>query len=102
LDGASGQVSLTNIGATKQPGEPDHAGNPGGKSVWFRWTAPASGTATITTGGSNFDTLLAAYTGTALTSLAGIAADDDAGATDRTSTIAFPATAGTTYLIAVD
>ena len=26
--------------ATKQAGEPDHAGNPGGASVWFKWTAP--------------------------------------------------------------
>ena len=26
--------------ATKEPGEPNHGGNPGGKSVWWSWTAP--------------------------------------------------------------
>ena len=29
--------------ATKQAGEPDHAGNAGGHSIWYRWTAPADG-----------------------------------------------------------
>lgn len=29
--------SYTNVGASKEPGEPNHAGNVGGKSVWFRW-----------------------------------------------------------------
>src|SRR5439155_22967066 len=27
----------SNIGATKESGEPDHAGNAGGKSVWWSW-----------------------------------------------------------------
>ena len=34
--------SAVNKLATKQAGEPDHAGNPGGHSVWYSWT-PASG-----------------------------------------------------------
>ncbi|HTH49453.1 MAG TPA: SBBP repeat-containing protein, partial [Candidatus Limnocylindria bacterium] len=52
-----------NLGATKEAGEPDHAGNPGGTSLWWRWTAPADGRLTLSTEGSDFDTLLAAYTG---------------------------------------
>jgi hypothetical protein len=28
----------SNAGATKEPGEPAHAGDPGGKSLWWRWT----------------------------------------------------------------
>jgi hypothetical protein len=30
------------FGATKEVGEPDHAGDPGGASAWFGWTAPRS------------------------------------------------------------
>lgn len=33
-----------NWGATKQAGEPEHEGDPGGASVWYRWVAPATGT----------------------------------------------------------
>ncbi len=32
----------TNIFATKEPGEPNHAGNQGGKSLWWTWTAPTA------------------------------------------------------------
>jgi hypothetical protein len=32
-----------NWNATKEPGEPDHAGYRGGASVWYSWTAPESG-----------------------------------------------------------
>ncbi|MGA2244379.1 MAG: hypothetical protein ABSH48_05210 [Verrucomicrobiota bacterium] len=39
----------SNAGATKEPGEPDHLGNPGGSSVWYSWTAPASGRVTLST-----------------------------------------------------
>jgi V8-like Glu-specific endopeptidase len=98
ISGSSGSTSGTNVGATKEPGEPNHAGNAGGASVWWTWTAPASGEATIDTFGSTFDTLLAVYTGT---SFQGIAANDDAGGTLQSSVI-FPATAGTLYRIAVD
>jgi hypothetical protein len=39
--------------------EPDHDGNPGGKSVWWTWVAPANGLVTVSTQGSTFDTVLA-------------------------------------------
>ena len=42
-----GRCSGTNKDATKEPGEPNHADEPGGASVWFHWTAPASGETTI-------------------------------------------------------
>ncbi len=102
LVGASGAVSGTTVGAAKESGEPAHAGNAGGASVWYSWTAPANGTATISTGGSTFDTLLAAYTGSALGALAQVAANDDVGQTKGPSEITFGAVAGTTYRIAVD
>jgi hypothetical protein len=98
-------VSLTgsNVGATKEAGEPSIIGNAGGKSVWYVWTAPSAGTVTIDTLGSSFDTLLAVYTGTSVSSLTTIAANDDspAGGT-TTSKVTFTAIAGTTYHITID
>ncbi|HEY2082746.1 MAG TPA: hypothetical protein VGI88_08150 [Verrucomicrobiae bacterium] len=49
LTGMRTRIAASNAGATKQPGEPDHLGNPGGSSVWYTWTAPASGRATLST-----------------------------------------------------
>ncbi len=49
LSGSRIATHLSNAGATKEPGEPDHSGNPGGSSVWYSWTAPASGRITLTT-----------------------------------------------------
>jgi hypothetical protein len=60
-----------------------------------------SGTVTISTAGSNFDTILAAYTGTSLSGLSLMANNDDYGGFG-TSQISFFATAGTVYRIAVD
>ena len=97
---SSGTTSGSNVGATKETGEPNHF-SVGGKSVWWQWTSPASGTATINTDTSNFDTLLAVYTGTAVNSLTLIASDDDSGI-ERQSQVMFSAIAGTSYEIAVD
>src|SRR5258708_39948322 len=52
ITGMNALVGGTNSNATKEPGEPDHAGIPGGKSVWWKWQAPASGYVTISTAGS--------------------------------------------------
>lgn len=89
--------------ATKETGEPIHGGNSGGKSVWWTWTAPASGTVTIDTAGSNFDTLLSVYTGSSVSALTSVASnDDDWAAGLTTSKVTFAVTAGTVYQIAVD
>jgi TIR domain len=99
--GSSGTTRRDNALATKEPGEPDHAGNDGGKSVWYRWTAPADGTATIDTAGSDFDTLLAVYRGSSVAGLELIAANDDTAGTMQ-SRVRFPIRAGLSYKIAVD
>jgi hypothetical protein len=93
-------VSGDNIGATKQAGEPNHAGNPGGASVWYSWTAPITGTYQIDTCFNDFDTLLAVYTGSAVGSLTPIASSDDA--CGPGSGLQFSAVSGTEYRIAVD
>jgi hypothetical protein len=88
--------------ATKEPGEPEHAGEAGGHSVWFRWTAPLAGVVNVDTLGSEFDTLLAVYRGTNMTSLAFIAANDDGVGFGGNSRLEFLAEAGVTYILAVD
>jgi hypothetical protein len=90
-----------NIGATKEPGEPNHAGASGGASVWWTWTAPASGAVSLTTDGSSFDTLLAVYTGSSLPALSLVASNDDSGGS-YTSALTWNALAGVSYQIAID
>lgn len=96
----------TNAGATKQTGEPNHAANAGGRSVWYRWTAPASGSASANTCGATFDTVLAVYTGESVGALTPVASNDDSagdcGQSALQSAVTFDATAGVTYWIAVD
>jgi subtilisin family serine protease len=104
LSGASATVTANSANATKETGEPDHAGNLGGKSLWWSWTAAVSGNVTVSTSGSDFDTLLGVYTGSAVNALVEVASNDDEnlGADIFTSLITFNATAGVTYRIAVD
>lgn len=101
LSGAAGQVTGHNIGASKQPGEPAHAGNIGGHSVWYCWTAPASGDWIFDLTTSDFDTLLAVYTGSAVGSLTNVVSDDDSGGNGR-SRLTLNAIAGRNYRIAAD
>jgi hypothetical protein len=85
-----------NWGATKEAGEPDHAGDPGGASVWYAWTPSVSGEARISleSGGPG---LVALYQGSTLGGLTPIAS-----AANSYSPIAVPVTAGVEYRIAVD
>ncbi|MBV9868811.1 MAG: hypothetical protein JO316_25990 [Abitibacteriaceae bacterium] len=101
VSGKAGKVTGTNVNATKEAGEPKHANSPGGKSVWYRWTAPASGKATFATVGSNFDTVMAVYTGTSVSALTLIGNNDDA-LGGQTSSVTVNVVAGKTYNIAVD
>jgi Domain of unknown function (DUF4214) len=108
ISGCSGTVNGTNVGATKETGEPNHLSttsdpNGGGsRSIWYQWQAPSSGSTTITTAGSTFDTVLGVYTGTSVNALTVVGQSDDNSATDKTSTVTFSSTAGTVYRIAID
>lgn len=90
-------VQTDNTAATFEPDEPAHAGHPAAKSLWWSWTAPASGALNLTTEGSSFDTLLAVYTGSTLAGLQ-VAASNAA----SPSLVRFPVIVGTAYHIAVD
>ncbi len=98
----SGTLSGNNQFATKQDSEPDHAGNSGGSSVWFEWKAPTTGVYTFNTYGSDFDTLLAIYTGSDLGSLVEIASCDDSESPETNCKITVQITAGQSFMIAVD
>jgi hypothetical protein len=99
----AGFTSGSNVSATKEAGEPNHADNTGGKSVWWQWTPTSSGQVTFTTATSSFDTLLAVYTGGSVSGLTLIKANDDVNyPIDLTSSVTFTAVAGTTYRIVVD
>lgn len=98
---AVGFATALNLEATKQPGEPNHAGDAGGHSVWFSWTAPADGNESFSTVASDFDTLLAVYTGSTFGTLTAVATNDDLGGY-QWATVSFRVSSGVTYLIAVD
>ena len=108
----SNQASGSNTYATTEPDEPEHADNGGPyHSVWWDWSAPSNSlildtTATFflhaDTHGSDFDTVLAVYTGLTVSNLTQIAANDNAEAGVETSEVSFQFNSGETYHIAVD
>lgn len=101
LSGTSGSTTGSNRLATHEPGEPQPV--PGAnQSVWWLWTAPASGQLSLDTVGSGFDTRLDVYTGSSVSSLSRTAGNDRATAQGMTSALRFQAQAGVTYSWAVD
>ncbi len=101
LTGSTATNPGVTVAASRESGEPAHAGYTAAHSVWFRWTAPSNGLLQLSTIGSSFDTVLAVYTGSALGSLLSVASDDDSGGSS-TSLLSFNAVSGTTYYFAVD
>ncbi|MEZ5789433.1 MAG: hypothetical protein R3D34_01050 [Nitratireductor sp.] len=108
ITGATGSQTGQTYLATGQSGEPTTYGGGSLNTIWYSWTAPATGTVTFQTCSAtqtNFDTTLKAYTGSAVGALATIAQNDDAcnatiGA--RASLVSFAVTSGSTYRIQVD
>jgi uncharacterized repeat protein (TIGR01451 family) len=101
----SGTFYGSNFDATVEPGEESLP--TGDDSVWWSWTAPEDGILTATTCGefTNFDTIIAIYSGTAVDALTtGAENDDDNSCTFGTSssTASAVVVANTTYYIAVD
>lgn len=101
-------VTGTSVGATSETGEPVHGTVGSGHSVWWKWTPSVTGTATIDTAGSAFDTVLAVYKGDSfsetlsVSELVVLAYSDDLSSSDVTSKVSFTVVQGTTYYIAVD
>jgi subtilisin family serine protease len=102
LRGDSGSSAVNTAAATKEFGEPIHANNLGGKSVWWKFTAPADGVLFLSTSNSTFDTLMGVYTGSNVTNLTTVGSNDDARDGVLFSEIAQPVIGGQVYRIAVD
>jgi hypothetical protein len=93
---ASGSV----LDATPEPREPNHVDERAFASIWYRWSAPFSRNMQLDTCGSDFDTLVAVYTGDVIDDLREVTSNDDScGVRSR---VRFDAIRGTTYQIAVD
>jgi alpha-tubulin suppressor-like RCC1 family protein len=108
--GTSIDLTVSIVGATKEPGEPNYFGsNAPGSSVWFSWTASAAGGVELTASDASFpgtlNPVLAVYTGTNLVNLTSVAMNytpyngqgDPLG-----SRVVFTAVAGQAYQISVD
>jgi len=83
--------------ATVEPGEPVSPCGPAGKSVWYQFTPATDLVLRADTLGSDFDTILAVWTGGDLASLSPVACSDDV--INSQSIVVFAAEAGATYVV---
>jgi hypothetical protein len=113
-DQCSGAIALSaNVIRTDNTTNATSTGDPGtttacnpvaniSRGVWYKFTPGSNGTVTVSTCGSNYDTVLEVYTGTCAARTA-IACNDDNGpicsGTAGPGSLTFNGTAGTTYLI---
>lgn len=105
LSGIQVHITRSNTEATKESGEPNHAFNVGGKSVWFKWTAPMSRTMSFSTNRSatNIDTLLHIYSGTMLNGLSSATFNNNIYSPLNNKSFArLRVQQGATYYIAID
>lgn len=102
ISGTGGTAAVTNVEATGETGEPNHAGSSLPlNSVWYRWTAPSNLSMTFLTFGGGLNTTIAVYTGPSVNALTLVAANDNA-PNASVSSVTFAATGFTIYHIAVD
>ncbi|MEM9608136.1 MAG: S8 family serine peptidase [Actinomycetota bacterium] len=102
LTNGQGLVAASNVGTDKEPGEPNHAGNAGGSSIWWEVVPPVGGELIVSTVGSSFDTTIAAYRGSRVDALTTLASNDDVVAGELWSIATVPVTAGQPIEVAVD
>lgn len=94
-----------NTGSSTQPFEGQDYLQIGGASLWYHLALPVPGVCTISTEGSQFDTLLAVYleTGDLMNPLSTlVASDDNSGADGKTSRLQFLVSRPTSYFVIVD
>jgi sugar lactone lactonase YvrE len=99
---AASTVRASNADATSQFSERPILGGASRRSLWWTWTAPASGIYRVNTFSSEVDTLLAVYADSpVINSAALVAANDDAPLNSPASEVKFRAGRGRTYRFAV-
>jgi hypothetical protein len=101
--GFSGSQVFNTVGAASTPGEVV-CGVPGGCSEWISIIAEASGTLLLSTDGSTYDTVMAAYKRSPSNPsiLIQLNCDNNSGTNGHTSAMNFAVTGGTTNYILVD
>lgn len=95
-------VSGFNVNASLESNEGPHDTEASGKSLWWKWTPDADGFTEISSGGSDFKTVLVVYTGDSLESIQLVAKDRDLSPSNNGAQVGFEATAGVVYRIAID
>ena len=88
-------------GATGQPGEPRHANSLANRSVWYKLSARRRTTVLLSTCRTNFDTVLAVFTGRSLRGLRVVEFNNYGCGGNSGSRVSFTARPGKTYRIAV-
>lgn len=101
VSGNGGSYSANTQGLSAESGEPTHAGSTPKHSAWFAFTPTVNGVYLIDTSGSDFDTVLAVYTGNAINNLVSVASNDNAPSA-TTSQVYVDLKKDMTYYIAVD
>ena len=92
LLGTSPSTNGTTAGATRELGEPSDSADPEARTVWYTWTAPATGVVQANVSGDS-SLAIAFYAGTDLATLIPVTSGFDS--------TSFYALAGTTYQIVV-
>ena len=88
-------------GATRQRGEPRHAGSLASRSVWYRFRSRRRVSVLLGTCNATFDTVVAVYSGRRLASLREVDFNNDGCGGGGGSRVSFTARPGRTYRIAV-
>lgn len=97
ISGASGSTACSNVSGTTEASEP-HVPGDVEATIWFEWTAPASGNFTFILEGTDYR-FLGIYTGASLAGLSEEASDFSPGVAGDDLNLEFTATSGTTYKI---
>ena len=104
VPGKAFKIRGLNQSATTETNEPKHANISNQKSVWFKWNTAERRNVKLDTVGSAFDTVLAVYKGTSLSTLQKVAFNDDISTginPVRQSQVSFVTEPGVDYRIAV-
>jgi hypothetical protein len=90
------------FGATPETGETALAGIKPTRSVWFRWTSPASGRLNLSLTNTQFPHALGAYTGSGLISLKPVAQRNFPPTGSKTNVLEVPVLKDVTYSLKLD
>jgi len=96
------QVNYSTNLATRDEGEPNHAGIAVNRTVWWAWSPRVTARMRFWIPPTSFDTVLAIYTGDRVDDLTELVSNDDnVPGSDSRSVVEFEAVAGETYRIAI-